>query len=78
MAHPEPTLAPWFPRSAKVRADAVSQTALVGAAITLVLSVLKIAGGLLGHSQALVADGIYSLSDLLSDALVLWAGIHAV
>ena len=78
MAHPEPTLAPSFPPSAKARADAVSRTALVGAAINLVLSVLKIAGGLLGHSQALVADGIYSLSDLLSDALVLWAGIHAV
>lgn len=66
------------PHSAKrERADAASKTALVGAAVNLVLSAVKIAAGLIGQSQALVADGIHSVSDLLSDGLVLIAGRHA-
>ncbi|RMF85772.1 MAG: cation transporter, partial [Nitrospirae bacterium] len=43
----------------------------VGTVANLILSVVKIAGGLLGHSQALVADGFHSLSDLLSDVATL-------
>ncbi|MCC5811403.1 MAG: cation transporter [Ectothiorhodospiraceae bacterium] len=46
---------------------------LIGAAVNLVLSIGKIAFGLLGHSQALVADGVHSLSDLVSDGIVLAA-----
>nr|WP_242482278.1 cation diffusion facilitator family transporter [Thiocystis violacea] len=59
------------------RSQAVTRTAIVGAIINLLLSVLKVLAGLAGHSQALVADGIHSLSDLLSDLLVLVAGHHA-
>lgn len=46
---------------------------LIGAVINLLLSIGKIAGGIVGQSQALIADGVHSLSDLLSDALVLFA-----
>lgn len=46
---------------------------LIGAVVNLLLSAGKIVGGLLGQSQALIADGVHSLSDLLSDALVLFA-----
>ena len=46
---------------------------LVGALVDLVLGVSKISIGLLGHSQGLVADGIHSISDLITDFLVLWA-----
>ena len=46
---------------------------LVGAVVNLLLSVGKILGGVVGQSQALIADGVHSLSDLLSDALVLFA-----
>lgn len=46
---------------------------LIGAAINLLLSAGKIFGGLATQSQALIADGIHSASDLLSDALVLVA-----
>lgn len=46
---------------------------LVGALVNLLLSVVKIAAGLLAQSQALVADGLHSLSDLLSDGVVLLA-----
>lgn len=38
-----------------------------------ILSVLKLIVGFLGHSQALIADGVHSLSDLLTDGLVLFA-----
>lgn len=40
---------------------------VVGAAVNVVLFFVKLAGGILGHSQALVADAVHSLSDLLSD-----------
>jgi len=43
----------------------------VGTVANLLLSVVKIGGGLLGHSQALVADGVHSFSDLLSDVATL-------
>ncbi len=37
----------------------------------------KIIAGLAAQSQALVADGVHSLSDLLSDAAVIWALGHS-
>jgi cation diffusion facilitator family transporter len=46
---------------------------LVCAAINLVLAGLKLLVGTIGHSQALIADGIHSLSDLATDAMVLVA-----
>lgn len=41
--------------------------------INLLLTVLQLAVGYFGRSQALIADGLHSLSDLLSDFLVLFA-----
>ena len=49
------------------------QVTLVCAALNLALSVIKVVIGTIGHSQALIADGIHSLSDLASDAMVLVA-----
>ena len=46
---------------------------LTGAAVNCVLASLQIAFGLLGKSQALVADGIHTLSDLCTDFIVLYA-----
>lgn len=53
------------------------QAAIVGAVINLVLAVVKTLFGLLGQSQSLLADGVHSLSDLMSDALVMFAARHA-
>lgn len=53
------------------------QSALVGAVVNSVLAVTKILFGWLGQSQSLVADGIHSLSDLMTDALVFIAAHHA-
>ncbi|OGT29702.1 MAG: hypothetical protein A3E87_08600 [Gammaproteobacteria bacterium RIFCSPHIGHO2_12_FULL_35_23] len=46
---------------------------LIGAAVNLLLSIVKILFGWLGHSTALIADGIHSFSDLVTDFLVLYA-----
>lgn len=50
-----------------------SRVTCVAALVNLLLAALKIAFGLIGQSAALIADGIHSLSDLASDALVLVA-----
>ncbi|MGB7479097.1 MAG: cation diffusion facilitator family transporter [Burkholderiaceae bacterium] len=49
----------------------------VSVAVNLVLTVGQVATGIFAGSQALVADGIHSLSDLLSDFVVLLAGRHS-
>ena len=51
--------------------DRASHITLVGAAVDLVLGVGKLAVGSFANSHALIADGIHSLSDLLTDAGVL-------
>ena len=48
----------------------------ISVAVNVVLTVLQIVVGLFGKSQALVADGLHSLSDLLCDFLVLFANRH--
>lgn len=50
---------------------------LIGSVIDLVLGVVKIVIGVSAHSQALIADGVHSLSDLMTDGLVLYAAKHA-
>lgn len=48
-----------------------------GIVVNLVLAVAKLIIGFIGHSQALIADGLHSLSDLISDGLVLYATHHS-
>ena len=48
-----------------------------GAAVNAALAGLQIVFGILGKSQALLADGIHTLSDLCTDAVVLVASRHA-
>lgn len=54
---------------------AKTRITLLGAAVNLPLGLGKMALGWLGGSQALVADGVHSLSDLISDA-VTWAALR--
>lgn len=49
---------------------------LIGALINLLLSGIKVVVGVIGQSQALIADGVHSLSDLISDVMVLYAAKH--
>jgi len=59
------------------RFQTTRKVTLVGAVINLVLAAGKILFGFVAQSQALIADGIHSLSDLFSDALVYYAASHA-
>ncbi|MDE0457088.1 MAG: cation diffusion facilitator family transporter [Chromatiales bacterium] len=51
----------------------IRRVTLVGAGVDLILALGKIVGGFAAHSQSLVADGVHSLSDLVTDLLVLLA-----
>ncbi|WED43479.1 cation diffusion facilitator family transporter [Legionella cardiaca] len=46
---------------------------LLGALINALLGFIKLIGGIFYHSHALVADGIHSFSDLITDIMVLFA-----
>lgn len=50
---------------------------LVGALVNCVLASLQITFGILGKSQALLADGLHTLSDLSTDFIVLYASKRA-
>jgi len=50
---------------------------LIGSVIDLLLGVLKIVFGFIAQSQALIADGVHSLSDLATDAAVIYAAKHS-
>lgn len=50
---------------------------IVGAVIDFLLAVLKVIVGIIGNSGALIADGIHSFSDLLSDGVVWYAAKHS-
>ncbi len=63
--------------SLKQRKKETNRITLWGVAVNFVLSIIKIIGGVFGQSQALLADGIHSLSDLASDGMVLIAVKHA-
>ena len=59
------------------RAAAASRSTWVSVAVNTVLTAAQIAIGLVTKSQGLVADGIHSLSDLISDFVVLVANPHS-
>ncbi len=59
----------------RARADAGARLVLRGIALNLVLAVVKFAGGIFGHTYVLIADGVESLLDVFSSALV-WAGFR--
>ncbi|HEC19510.1 MAG TPA: cation transporter [Gammaproteobacteria bacterium] len=58
------------------RYRAARKVTLIGSVIDLLLGVAKIIVGYVGSSQALIADGVHSLSDLATDAVVLVAMKH--
>jgi cation diffusion facilitator family transporter len=59
------------------RAAAGARSTWVSVGVNLVLTTVQIAVGIASKSQALVADGIHSLSDLVADFVVLFAGHHS-
>ena len=55
----------------KGRGRAGQRVTWVGAVANTLLIALKFSAGILGHSQALIADAVHSVSDLFTDAIVL-------
>jgi cation diffusion facilitator family transporter len=53
------------------------RTTYTSIALNLVLMAAQIVVGIFAHSQALIADGVHSLADLVSDFLVLFATRHS-
>lgn len=49
----------------------IYQVTLVGGVVNVVLLVFKFVAGILGHSAAMVADAVHSLSDFATDIIVL-------
>ncbi len=59
--------------SRETRYKASRNVTLVGMVVNILLSSAQLFGGIFTHSQALIADGIHTLSDLASDFVVLVA-----
>jgi len=69
------TIEPFEPTHPE-RYAAAQKSTWVSILINVLLTFIQIVGGFFAHSQALMADGLHSLSDLLSDVLVLYANRH--
>ncbi len=56
---------------AEIRKRKIYYVTFVGFVVNLVLSLLKLAAGVLGRSGAMVADAVHSFSDLATDVVVI-------
>ena len=54
-----------------MREKKIMKVTLAGLVVNIILSAGKIAAGVFGRSAAMIADGVHSLSDLLSDIVVI-------
>ena len=59
------------PQADPFRSAEVTFITWIGMLANILLSVIKFAAGIIGHSQAVVADAVHSLSDLSTDIAVL-------
>ncbi|WP_374519227.1 cation diffusion facilitator family transporter [Undibacterium squillarum] len=59
------------------RQAATQRSTWTSVVVNIVLTTVQLIVGVFSHSQALIADGIHSLSDLLSDFVVLLASHHS-
>ena len=55
------------------RAAEAQRATWVSVAVNLLMTVVQILVGWIGNSQSLIAHGLHSFSDLLSDFLVIYA-----
>lgn len=53
------------------REKEIYKVTLIGGAVNLLLLVFKFVAGILGHSSAMIADAVHSLSDFVTDIVVL-------
>ncbi len=55
----------------KERGNRITNITLAGSVVNLILTAGKLVAGIVGHSAAMLADGIHSLSDFFSDLVIL-------
>ena len=65
------------PDSLDARYREIRKVTVVGGVVDLLLGIVKIMVGKVAGSQALIADGVHSLSDLATDFLVVFAAKHS-
>ncbi|AGX86647.1 cation diffusion facilitator family transporter [Candidatus Symbiobacter mobilis] len=63
--------------SQEERAAAAMRSTWVSVVVNVLLTAAQLVAGVVSQSQGLVADGIHSFSDLISDFVVLFAGHHS-
>jgi cation diffusion facilitator family transporter len=61
------------PGNKQTRYQATRNVTLIGAVTNIILATAQLLGGIFASSQALIADGVHTLSDLASDMVVLVA-----
>lgn len=57
--------------TAEIRKRRIYRVTFIGFAVNLALSLAKLAAGILGRSNAMVADAVHSFSDLATDVVVI-------
>jgi cation diffusion facilitator family transporter len=60
-----------------VKKQVAKRSTLVSVVVNISLATVQIIVGFISHSSALIADGIHSLTDLISDFVVLFANHHS-
>lgn len=55
----------------KSREKEIYKVTLVGGAVNVLLLAFKFVAGVVGHSSAMIADAVHSLSDFVTDIIVL-------
>ncbi len=60
-----------------LRKKTIQKVTYTGILVNILLSLAQIIAGFLAHSQALLADGLHTLADLISDFIVLFTAHHS-
>ena len=61
----------------ELRTQTIKKVTVVGIFVNILLALAQIISGLLAHSQALFADGLHTLADLISDFVVILTASHS-
>lgn len=59
------------------RQQTIKKVTFVGILVNILLSLAQIVSGIFAHSQALIADGLHTLADLISDLVVIVTAHHS-
>ena len=55
----------------KIREKGIYKVTIIGSMVNFMLVVFKFIAGIWGHSAAMIADAVHSLSDFITDVIVI-------